>query len=195
MVCKHDTATKAERKDLKERVALRDMGAPKGVGVVARRDLAKGEFVGVLPGRVLCEEHQIQIGVFTGKYAMATHVRGGARGSPSGSARQTVPELYGALHERAGTARATECGLGLQRRLRPGAGRVLHGGPGEGWKCTTATRMTGRTKCLQRSRRKESKSGSTLMWLEGSLDQSSASWGLKEVNRMLNEDSVGCRRH
>lgn len=63
-------ATKAERKDLKERVALRDMGPPKGIGVVARRDLAKGEFVGVLPGRVLCEEDHVQIGVFTGKYAM-----------------------------------------------------------------------------------------------------------------------------
>lgn len=68
-------ATKAERKGLRERVVLKYMGAPKGVGVVARRDLARGEFVGVLPGRVLCEgdhDRLVESGLFTGKYAMAT---------------------------------------------------------------------------------------------------------------------------
>lgn len=68
-------ATEAEARLLDERVVLKDMGAPKGNGVVAKRDLAKGEFVGVLAGVVLRErthDRLVQSGVITGRYAMET---------------------------------------------------------------------------------------------------------------------------
>lgn len=68
-------ASKAEREALGKRVTLKDMGSPKGIGVVATRDLAKGEFVGVMAGWVLSEETHdflVQSGVVTGQYAMET---------------------------------------------------------------------------------------------------------------------------
>lgn len=68
-------ASPSEEVMLEERVCLKDMGPPKGMGLVARRDLEKGEFVGVLAGRVLPDKTHdklVNSGVITGRYAMET---------------------------------------------------------------------------------------------------------------------------
>lgn len=71
-------ATESEREALGEAVMLKDMGAPKGIGVVARRDLGEGKFVGVMAGRILAEETHdswVLSGMVTGRYAMETRDR------------------------------------------------------------------------------------------------------------------------
>lgn len=78
MIAREHKATRAERAALAERVILKDMGTPKGIGAFALRDLAEGEFVGVLPGRVMREETHdllVQVGAVSGKYAMETFNR------------------------------------------------------------------------------------------------------------------------
>lgn len=68
-------ATKAERDALSKIVTLKDMGSPKGLGVIATMNLEKGEFVGVMAGCVMREEahnFMVQTGKITGRYAMET---------------------------------------------------------------------------------------------------------------------------
>lgn len=79
MVAREHRATRAERLTLAQSVELKDAGAPKGIGAFALRDLTEGEFVGVLPGRVLREETHdflVQSGAVSGDYAMETFDRG-----------------------------------------------------------------------------------------------------------------------
>lgn len=72
--------TPEEAEFLRKRVAIRDMGTTKGRGVVARHDLQKGEFVGVLAGRVVPDAAHVEMtrtGMTSGRYAMETADKNG----------------------------------------------------------------------------------------------------------------------
>ena len=73
-------ATRREARDLAGKVVVKRLGTTKGMGVVARRDLEVGEFVGVLPGRVIPDRIHVDMtvaGWSTGVYAMETRDRTG----------------------------------------------------------------------------------------------------------------------
>ena len=65
---------------LSERVTVKSMGTMKGRGVIAKKDLAAGEFVGVLAGRVVPDARHIALvhnGILTGRFAMETRDKSG----------------------------------------------------------------------------------------------------------------------
>ncbi|KAK9826938.1 hypothetical protein WJX74_000845 [Apatococcus lobatus] len=79
--CREHRAEEGEAAELAQKVELRCLGRPKGTGVVARRDLQKGEFVGVLAGRVIADRRHARLaaeGAISSRYSMETCDRYGA---------------------------------------------------------------------------------------------------------------------
>ena len=73
--CREHRATAREVRELAGKVRVVRLGTTKGFGVVARRDLGAGEFVGVLPGMVIPDRRHVDMtatGSSSGAYAMET---------------------------------------------------------------------------------------------------------------------------